>query len=379
MATWLKQSTAVEVAIGPFLDETDGKTAETALTITQADIRLKKNGGAWAQKNAAQTLSHEENGWYEISLDTTDTNTLGILIVAIHESGALPCWREFMVVPANIYDSVVSGSDLIDVSTTQFNGSAVTASSGRPEVNMTHIAGSAVSTSSAQLGVNVVNAGGTAWASGSLTSGVFAADAITAAKLHADVTTELQSGLATAAALDTVDNFLDTEVAAILAAVDTEVAAIKAVTDLLPDAGALSSLATAAALDTVDNFLDTEIAAIKAKTDQLTFTTANQVDATTVTNSDKTGYTASTVSDKTGYRLSATGVGDILTTALTEAYAADGAAFTLTQALYEICQSITEFAIASTTISVKKRDGVTEALTYTLDDATNPTSRTRAT
>ena len=37
------------------------------------------------------------------------------------------------------------------------------------------------------------------------------------------------------------------------------------------------------AVDTIDNFLDTEVAAIKAKTDQLTFTTANQVDATTVT------------------------------------------------------------------------------------------------
>lgn len=40
-----------------------------------------------------------------------------------------------------------------------------------------------------------------------------------------------------------------------------------------------SGLATAAALDAVDNFLDTEIAAIKAKTDSLTFTTAGIVDA----------------------------------------------------------------------------------------------------
>lgn len=45
---------------------------------------------------------------------------------------------------------------------------------------------------------------------------------------------DVQSGLATAAALDAVDNFVDTEVAAILAAVDTEVAAIKAKTDLIP-------------------------------------------------------------------------------------------------------------------------------------------------
>ena len=79
--------------------------------------------------------------------------------------------------------------------------------------------------------------------------------------------------------IDTIDNFLDTEMAAVLAAVDTEVASIKAVTDLLPDAGALTSLATQASVNTIDDFLDTEIAAIKAKTDSLTFTTAGIVDA----------------------------------------------------------------------------------------------------
>lgn len=114
MSCWLKQSTAVDIAIGPFLDSADGNTVEGALTITQPDIRLKKNGGAWAQKNAAQTLSHEEAGWYEVSLDATDTDTLGILIVAIHESGALPVWREFLVVPANVYDSFFS-TDFLQV------------------------------------------------------------------------------------------------------------------------------------------------------------------------------------------------------------------------------------------------------------------------
>lgn len=126
MATWLKQSTAVSIAMGPFLDETDGKTAETALTITQPDIRLKKNGGAWGQKNAAQTLTHEEAGWYEVDLDATDTNTLGILIVAIHESGALPVWREFMVVPANVWDAYM-GADLLQVDTREVTGTAQTA------------------------------------------------------------------------------------------------------------------------------------------------------------------------------------------------------------------------------------------------------------
>jgi hypothetical protein len=101
--------------------------------------------------------------------------------------------------------------------------------------------------------------------------------------------------LATQTSVNTIDDFLDTEVAAILAAVDTEVAAIKAKTDNLPadpaDASdiAASFAAADAKLDTIDNFLDTEIAAIKtetdkiaaikAKTDSLTFTVAGQVDA----------------------------------------------------------------------------------------------------
>ncbi len=69
---------------------------------------------------------------------------------------------------------------------------------------------------------------------------------------------------------------------------------------------------------------------------------------------------------------------NILTTTLTESYAADGAAFTLSQALYEICQAITEFGINGVTITAKKRDGITTAAIYTMDSATVPTSRTRS-
>lgn len=111
MANWLRQSTAVSIALGPFLDETDGKTAETGLTISQADVRLKKNGTNWAQKTESSASSHEENGWYEVALDTTDTNTLGILKLAVHESGALPVWLEFLVVPSEVYDGVVLGAN----------------------------------------------------------------------------------------------------------------------------------------------------------------------------------------------------------------------------------------------------------------------------
>lgn len=107
---YLKQSTSVTVKLGPFLDETDGKTAETALTISQADIRLSKNGGNIAQSNDTGGGTHDELGYYDITLDATDTNTLGRLLVAVHESGALPVWREFMVLPAAVYDAMVSGT-----------------------------------------------------------------------------------------------------------------------------------------------------------------------------------------------------------------------------------------------------------------------------
>jgi uncharacterized protein YjbJ (UPF0337 family) len=49
---------------------------------------------------------------------------------------------------------------------------------------------------------------------------------------------------------------------------------------------AVSGLATQASVNTIDDFLDTEIAAIKAKTDQLTFTVANKVDATATADVD---------------------------------------------------------------------------------------------
>jgi hypothetical protein len=72
-------------------------------------------------------------------------------------------------------------------------------------------------------------------------------------------------------------------------------------------------------------------------------------------------------------------VADILTTQMTESYSADGAAPTLAQALFLIQQQLGDFAISGTTLTVKKIDGSTTAATFTLNDATTPTSVTRAT
>lgn len=166
-------------------------------------------------------------------------------------------------------------------------------------------------------------------AAGGITAASIATDAIDADAIKADAVAEIQSGLATAAALttvegkiDVIDDYLDTEVAAIKAKTDnlpaspaavgsamtlaadqavnvTKVAgsAVAGVNDFKAD---VSGLATAAALtavsgkiDTVDDFLDTEIAAIKAQTDKLTFTGTDlqvTLDGEAVAVSDKTGF-----------------------------------------------------------------------------------------
>lgn len=70
--------------------------------------------------------------------------------------------------------------------------------------------------------------------------GSFAAG--TAGKIIGDNLNATVSSRATQTSVDTIDDYVDTEVAAILTAVDTEVGAIKAVTDALPNAGALTTI-----------------------------------------------------------------------------------------------------------------------------------------
>lgn len=129
--SWLKQSTAVTVKIGPFVDEDDGKTAKTGLTLSQADVRLSKNGGDMAQKNNAAACSHDEIGMYDCSLNTTDTNTLGRLELFVHESGALPVYHSYMVLPANVWDSLFGGDVLqvhaIEIANNLITGNALDA------------------------------------------------------------------------------------------------------------------------------------------------------------------------------------------------------------------------------------------------------------
>ena len=104
---FLRQSTSQTIRFGPCLDKTDGVSEETGLTLAQADMRLSKDGGAFAQKNAAGNATHDSDGWYSTTLDTTDTNTVGELILNVHQpANMLPVWLRWWVIEEAIYDAL---------------------------------------------------------------------------------------------------------------------------------------------------------------------------------------------------------------------------------------------------------------------------------
>jgi hypothetical protein len=303
----------------------DGTDA-TGLTITAMDLQYVRSGEAPAAKVDATALAatnsaHGDN--QAIEIDATDQP--GVYRVDWPDAAFAASAREVILTVkcATVFTEslrvqlqqvhadvthwlgtaaatpTVAGVPEVDL--THIGGSAVTAASGIPEVKVASIANDAITAAAiatdaigaAELADGAITAATFAagaidataiaagaigaseiadgaidaatFAAGAITAAAIATDAIDADALAADAVTEIQSGLATAAALDTVDNFLD-----------TEVAAIKAKTDNLPaDPADASDVAAGIAgldakLDTIDNFLDTEIAAIKAVTDLFT-------------------------------------------------------------------------------------------------------------
>ena len=101
-------------ALGPFLDSTDGITAETGLTITEAEVFFKRKGSTtFVDKSDATSCTHRADGWYTCPLDATDTSVEGNLIVQVTETGAIPVWRECLVVGNSYYDLVDATTSLL--------------------------------------------------------------------------------------------------------------------------------------------------------------------------------------------------------------------------------------------------------------------------
>lgn len=195
MAIPLKQSTASqEVPLGPFVDDADGDTQMTALTIANTDIKIWKNGATTLADKNSGGATHISGGIYYCVLDATDTNTLGPLVIFIHVADALPVKVECSVLPANVYDSMFS-TDLLQVDVREFGGTTVTARDIGANVLLSSGTGSgqislssgAVLLQATQTGVTIptVTTVGTvnALANNAVTANAIAANAITADKI----------------------------------------------------------------------------------------------------------------------------------------------------------------------------------------------------
>ena len=268
----------------------------------------------------------------------------------------------------------------IDVNAVAFGGTAGTFASGRPEVNASHVAGSAVSTSTAQIGVNVVNAAGTAWNSGAIGAATLASDTITAAKVAADAIGASELAADAAAEIATaVRSELTTELGRVDAAVTSRLAPTVALRTLDVSAGGEAGVdwANVGSPTTTVSLSGTTVGTATnltnaATSGDLTATMKASVNTEADTALSDVGMTT-TITGRIDRAISA-----IVTTAMTESYAADGATMTVAQALYLIQQRLNEFAISGTTVTIKKLDGSTTAATLTLDSSTSPTSTTRA-
>lgn len=126
MDGFIRQSTALTVPIGPLVDAAGAKIEGASLT--QAKVILSKhNSTTFAQKSDATSCTHRSNGVYTCPLDTTDTNTLGMLNLQVEDTGALILRHTYMVLAQNSWDSLF-GSDRLFVDVMEINSSTAAAS-----------------------------------------------------------------------------------------------------------------------------------------------------------------------------------------------------------------------------------------------------------
>lgn len=209
---YLKTNTATRITIGPFLDKTDGITPETALTVTSEkltfvvdtagvptlilDVAPTASGGA----NDMVHITGDDSGYYDLELAAANVNYLGPAFLSINDVAThLPVFHEFMILPANIYDSIVLGTDLVDVSATQILGTAIStpATAGILDVNvknMNNVAGTSITAINANQGttqpINFTGTGATAYSKVDVTDIATAAVNTGTAQLGVNVVTQ---------------------------------------------------------------------------------------------------------------------------------------------------------------------------------------------
>ena len=170
---YLRYNSATIVTVGPFVDRDDGVTLETALTITNERISFTVDandgsaptlvldnvtGATLGTDNDLNYIANCDAGLMQLELSAANVNYLGRAFLTITDAANhVPVFHEFMILPAHVYDGLVTGTD--------------------------------------NLQVDTVQAAGTAWGSGAITAGSIAVDAIGASELAADSADKIADAL----------------------------------------------------------------------------------------------------------------------------------------------------------------------------------------
>ena len=159
MPNWLRQSTATTVQMGPFVEVSDGYSYK-ATTITLASGVLKYVYPNLAVVGSTGAVSLADPGWLSIPLSVSDTAVAGMFMLRMgNATNNLPVWREYLIVPQLVYDSMILGTDNLQVDVIQVTGSAPSNAAIGSVANLT--TGVAVTSIAAGVGANVssINAG----------------------------------------------------------------------------------------------------------------------------------------------------------------------------------------------------------------------------
>ncbi len=99
----IKQSTTAYPLVFLMVSSTDHVTAVTGITPT---VTISKAGGTFASPSG--TVSEIANGWYKVAGNTTDSNTLGPIILHATGTGADPSNEVYEVVAYDPQSSTVT-------------------------------------------------------------------------------------------------------------------------------------------------------------------------------------------------------------------------------------------------------------------------------
>ena len=415
---FLKQSTDTQnIMLGPFLDATDGATAET-MTLANTDIKISKAGANFVNKNSGGG-ANKTNGFKLITLDATDTATVGELVISCKMAGALAVFKQCWVLEEAIYDAIYAPSATLAGSVADILADTGTTLDGKldtidnfldTEIAAIKAVTDAISTNGSGLSAVPWNSSWDAEVQSEVADALVAIGLdhlVSASVAGSDITdNSIVAKLVSKESTADWDDFVNTT---------DSLQAVRDRGDAAWTTGGGGSAPTAAAVadavwdeatsghttsGTFGEQVKTDIDAIlvdtgttlDGKIDVIDGIVDNILVDTAVIGSAGAGLSAipwnaswdAEVQSEVADALAAydpptkAEMDAMWTTAATESYAADGAAATPAQLMYMILCAVSEFSISSTTITGKKLDGSTTAMTWTINDATSPTSRTRA-